>query len=179
MELNATVITVELDVEIEKKDGGVYPGARLTYRGQDGKIVDQCFHNNTFKYNAALKKTLATLKQGDAITIVKEKKGEFWNVTEIRKGGDSQNSNAMPPSSTPPKSGGNWETPEERAKKQLYIIRQSSLGHAINLLASNGGKKNPPEEVISTAEMFVKYVMSGGQLEGIEALMEMEDDIPA
>lgn len=179
MELNATVITVELDVEIEKKDGGVYPGARLTYRGQDGKIVDQCFHNNTFKYNAALKKTLATLKQGDVITIVKEKKGDYWNVTEIRKGGNSQNSSAMSPSSTPPKSGGNWETLEERTKKQLYIIRQSSLGHAINLLASNAGKKNSPEDVISVATIFANYVVSGLQLEGIEALMEMEDDIPA
>lgn len=178
MEVKATVVNVELDIEIEKKDGGVYPGARLTYRGQDGQIADQAFHNNVFKFNAPLKKKLASLKSGDVIIIVKEKKGDFWNVTEIRKGDASQASASSLASPTAPKSGGTWETPEERAKKQLYIIRQSSIGHAVTLLAANGGKKNTPEEVILAAEKFVKYVMGGIQLEGAEALMAMEDDIP-
>lgn len=180
MEVKATVVNVELDIEIEKKDGGVYPGSRLTYRGQDGKIADQAFHNNTFKFNAPLKKTLASLKHGESIVIVKEKKGEYWNVVDIRKGDTSQAVISNSPTSSPaPKSGGAWETPEERAKKQLYIVRQSSLSTAVELLASNGGKKNTPEEVIVAAEKFVKYVMSGIQLEGVEALIEMEDDVPA
>lgn len=51
-----------------------------------------------------------------------------------------------------------YETPEERAKKQIYIVRQSSLSNAIDLL-SVGAKSQPKvEAVIETARAFEEFV---------------------
>lgn len=51
-----------------------------------------------------------------------------------------------------------FETPEERAKKQVYIVRQSSIASAINLL-SVGSKTAPTvDAVIDTAKKLEGYV---------------------
>ena len=69
-----------------------------------------------------------------------------------------------------------YETAEERAKKQVYIIRQSSLANAISLLAANGGKKNTVEEVVATAQQFADFVF-GIEVES-KSVFDMEDDLP-
>jgi hypothetical protein len=53
-----------------------------------------------------------------------------------------------------------YETPEERAKKQIYIVRQSSIGSAIDMLSV--GSKSPPkvDEVIAVAKQFEEYVFN-------------------
>lgn len=170
MQVSGVVVSVEMNVEIPKNGGGVYPGSRLTYRSQDGKISEQAFHQNVFKFNKSLEGVLKSLKPGDNIVIEKEKnEGGYWEVKGISVGGNDSTSVTTPAV----KSGGNWETPEERAKKQLYIVRQSSLGHAVALSAANGGKKTTPEEIIEIAEKFVKYVMNGD-----DSIFSMTDDIP-
>jgi hypothetical protein len=56
---------------------------------------------------------------------------------------------------TSPKS--TYETPEERAKKQVYIVRQSSISAAIDTLKTD--KKNPTkEEVVATAQFYESFV---------------------
>lgn len=51
-----------------------------------------------------------------------------------------------------------YPTDEERAKTQVYIVRQSNITAAINLLSV--GSKTPPklEDVISTAKVFENHV---------------------
>ena len=70
-----------------------------------------------------------------------------------------------------------YETAEERAKKQVYIIRQSSISSAISLLAANGGKKNTVEEVIATAQQLADFVF-GIEVES-KSVFDMEDDLPS
>ncbi len=53
--------------------------------------------------------------------------------------------------------GSNYETPQERASKQVYIVKQSSLSAAINLATANK-EKATPAEIIATAQQFVDYV---------------------
>lgn len=55
-------------------------------------------------------------------------------------------------------SGSNYETPEERKQRQLFIIRQSSISNAIELLSV--GAKSPPKtsEILDTAQEFVDFV---------------------
>jgi len=70
------------------------------------------------------------------------------------------------------------ETPEERAKKQVYIVRQSSLSNAISMLASNSvvlKKGFTTQDAIETARQFEAYVFGNDPIKG---LMEMEDDVP-
>lgn len=183
MQIQGTVVTVELGIEIKKQAGGVYQGSRLSYRDEAGVLREQCFTAQTLKYNPVVKVALSNLAPGESFIMVKEKEGEYWNVKsivtgvaelqkttgEVSKGTGVSSKGFSSPKST-------YETPEERAKKQVYIVRQSSLSAAINLLAANGGKKNSVEEVIQTAKQFESYVFDTGS-NGVDAIIQMEDDI--
>lgn len=183
MQVQGKVVSVEIDVEVAKKDGGVYQGARLTYRSDDGKVQEQAFHNNAFKYNAPLKVVLANLSSGDSITIEKEKKGEYWNVVSITKqtAGASTTITAskanVAPASASSKS--TYATAEERAQIQVYIIRQSSLSSAVALGATL--KVKNVDEVLEIAKKFEGFVYGQpgfGETEEPKNYFEMEDDIP-
>lgn len=161
MQQNAKVISVEIDISIPKQDGsGSYKGSRLVYTDDSGKIQTQAFHENTFKFNMALKQQLKELKTGDQVVIDKEKPegNSFWKVNGILK----QGSVASPaqaaavhgsPAQPSPKS--TYETPEERAKKQVYIVRQSSIATAASFLK---GEDTQPERILELAKQFEAYV---------------------
>ena len=70
----------------------------------------------------------------------------------------------------------NYETPEERAERQKYIIRQSSLERAIQNLSI--GAKSPLETkvIISQAKEFEDFVLN--KPSGMAAILAMQDDIP-
>jgi len=174
MFVKGTVVTVELDVEIKKNGGGVYQGGRLSYRDESDQLKEQNFHNNAFKFNAALKTAMENFKAGDKIYMEKIKEGEFWNVKAMGlDDGSAQTPTApagSPPAATTPYAGkpatspkGNFPTAEERAQTQVYIVRQSTLAHAINALPLwvNAGKgiKVTPELIIETAKKFENHVM--------------------
>lgn len=54
---------------------------------------------------------------------------------------------------------GNWETTEERARRQVLIVRQSCLAQAIALGDANATDPLKPEQVTATAEKFEAWVM--------------------
>lgn len=107
---------------------------------------------------------LATAQPGDTfeVNVVKNDKGyNDW----VSMGKDSGNGQSAPQAAAGHAPAGNastrtssFETPEERAKKQVYIIRQSSLSNAIDTLAV--GSKSPlkPDEVIDLARKYEDYV---------------------
>lgn len=70
-----------------------------------------------------------------------------------------------------------YETPEERAQRQILIVRQSSLSAAVSTLAV-GAKSVKPEDVITVAKQYENYVF------GIEAFTKASpgpsgfEDIP-
>lgn len=57
-----------------------------------------------------------------------------------------------------------YETPEERKQKQLYIIKQSSIGSAIESLLP--GRKGPlePNEVLAVAQAYVDWIYNVDEL---------------
>lgn len=159
-----TVVSVELDIEVPKNGGGSYPGGRLTYRDADGAIKEKCFHNNSFKFVPGLKTALSNLSPGVVFEMEQIKEGEFLNVKSIKPStatskatpvavpGNAEAYKATPHAS--PKS--TYETPEERAKKQVYIVRQSSISAAIAYI----GKAATIEQLLTTAKAFEAYVFS-------------------
>jgi hypothetical protein len=159
MQVRGVVISVEFDVQVAKKDGGAYPGARFTYRDEQGKVAERGFHNNTFKYNASLKTQLSNLNPNDKFIMEMEKEGEFWNVKSvvvdvgqgIALAPVNAAGKAVPHAS--PKS--TYETPEERARKQILIVRQSSFTSAMTLL---GTKAKTAADVIPVAKEIEAYI---------------------
>lgn len=162
MQINGTVVSTEFDVSIPKVNGGSYQGSRLMYRDDSGALKEQNFTNQTLKFNPAIKNQLNQLAPNASFTMVKEKEGEFWNVKGIYTEGNVPSQSVSPNTtkapitpSASPKS--NYETPEERAQKQVYIIRQSAVNYAVN--ASTLLKLKSKEEIVSLAKFFEAYVL--------------------
>lgn len=62
-----------------------------------------------------------------------------------------------------------FETPTERANKQVYIVKQSSLSSAI-ALATGNKEKASPEDIIKTAQQFVDFVFGTEDTTSMESL---------
>lgn len=132
-------------------------------------------------YNKVVCNALANAKMDDVYTITSEKEGDFWVWKEAVQAAPGQdapvvvnNNNAPAKAAYTPSSKSTYETPEERAIKQVLIVRQSSLKEAVSVLTI--GAKIPPsrELVFQEAQAFVDWVYQTKQ----EALVDMEDDIP-
>lgn len=127
-------------------------------------------------------KTLSNLTEFPVdVNVVLRKDGSFWNWVKIEIAGKETNNAkkeevAAPEASRPSQrsatqsapfrqgrvTGSNYETPEERARRQVYIIRQSSITSAIAFLAARNPKgfDVPVEEVLKLASQFENFVMT-------------------
>ena len=127
-------------------------------------------------------KALKEAKAGDEFTVTKGEKTATGHVPWTRivaglTGADTSNSTAeaaptKPGNTSTPRS--TYETPEERAKKQVYIVRQSSIANAIATFALS--ETHPTRnEVIDCAKVYEAYVFGSDPMKEI---MDMEDDVP-
>lgn len=76
-----------------------------------------------------------------------------------------------------------FETPEERAKKQVYIVRQSSLTNAIATLTVGRKSEVKPEEVINLAKQYEAFVFGISDAEAVAqqdvgTIESIEEDLP-
>lgn len=148
---------------------GSYQVAEVAYKDiKDGKVNGKKIMS--FAAKEAFK-VLSAAKQGEKydVGLEKDDKG-YWQWTTMAPAGSApaaSTGNASPRST--------YETPEERTKKQDFIIRQSSLANAIALLKTE--KAIPkPEEVLELAEQFVKFVYN--PIVDKSGFDTMSDDVP-
>ena len=69
-----------------------------------------------------------------------------------------------------------YETPEERAKKQVYIIRQSSLSSAISMLTPGAKSPLKVSEVIDIADELFAWVMQSPEQSVKQDLFDVPND---
>ena len=84
------------------------------------------------------------------VNVILRKEGKYWNWTKLEMQSATKDSGGKVV-------GSNWETSEERARRQVYIIRQSSIASAINFLATK--EVITVSEVLNVAKQFEEYVM--------------------
>ena len=154
---------------------GSYQVIELAYKNKsfqdklEGKKVMSFTNKDVFK-------VLAEAKFGDVFNVsrVKNEKG-FWDWTGVTSSNGTVGSNGAPAAKDPniggvvasgsyaapvktgnvtPKS--NYETPEERAARQVLIVRQSSISSAVEFACAN--KVKDEDEVIRIAKVFERYV---------------------
>lgn len=151
----------------------VEQGKATSKAGKPYDFLDVSFKNMTFQEKVEAKKifpfgakevfsTLQKAGKGDVFTVLREKdKDGYWQWVGIAAGEVEMETGSSAPAGAKPAgvaTKSTFETPEERAKKQVYIIKQSSIGHAIEILKTD--KKNPTvEEVIHVADILVDYVL--------------------
>lgn len=161
--MNVTILSVQIETK---------PTARGSYQQ-----ADVAYKNNTFggkvegkkvmSFGATEKafKVLAAASKDETyeVEVVKNDKG-YNDWVSMSKAGAAVPVSGVAPQpagsvgkSTPaPKS--TYETPEERALKQRYIVRQSSISAAISILSIGAKAPLKTEDIIAKAKELESYV---------------------
>lgn len=118
-----TQITV-LKVDQEKAPKG-YVVTSVSYKTPDGKVKGMKVY--PFGEQAEVAKAFADAKPGDVYDVQLQKNAkDYWEFKP-----SPTKTGATEKVATPAAKSGNWETTEERAQRQLMIVRQSSISNAI------------------------------------------------
>lgn len=160
---------------------GKYSTATVAYKDGNGKIEGKKVMS--FGPSADVFKVVSQAQPGDLFDVKSEKIAgkegkEYWNWTAIettgKNVGQGSQKGQTSGSATPTRS--TYETPEERAKKQVYIVRQSSLSVALELHKHNNPKAAIDfASVVETAQGFEDFVFNGVD-EAEQALKAIEVD---
>ena len=127
----------------------------LTYQGkvESKKLM-------SFGANASAFKALQAAQAGSAfeVTVTKNDKGyNDWTAVGPVTGDAAAPAAAAAKGSSPaPRS--TYETPEERAQRQILIVRQSSVSSALNLHSVGAKSQLKLEDVLSTAQKICDFV---------------------
>jgi len=160
-------------IQVSVEDKGKYKKADVIYKTSEGKVTNKVVVS--FGVSESVFKKLQEAKNGTSyeVTTQKNDKG-YWDWTDISEATkEAQITMATKPTgNTSPKS--TYETAEERALRQVLIVRQSSLSNAVAFFALNPKKVPAPQEVLEIATMFEEYVFGKRQIPTIENL---ENDI--
>jgi hypothetical protein len=166
--LNITILNVAI---------ATVPTAKGSYQ-----VADVAYKNNSFQGKVEGKKVmsfgvtkdtfgvLSTAQPGQTfeVNVVKNDKGyNDWvsmqpangAVPSVSAAGATAVASASKGSTPAPRS--TYETPEERAQRQVLIVRQSSLSSAVATLAV-GSKVVKPEEVLALAKRYNEWVFQKG-----------------
>lgn len=180
------VVNVEISTKPTAKSS--YQIAEVAYKNlATGKLEGKKIMSFT---NKEVFSEIAAAKSGEVFDVTSEKdeKG-YWQWTAVKRQAagaapaPANKGGAVGMATTSPKS--TYETPEERAKKQIYIVRQSSLSSAIDLLSV--GAKTAPDvgKVVEVAKQFEDFVFGVGGAKqadlGSEMMLppdKLDDDIP-
>lgn len=164
-------------IKTETESKGKYSICTVSYRGPDGKIEAKKLMS--FGPASASFKVFKDASPNDVFEVKSEqvhndKDGkDYWYWTEAVVTGKVESdrgiskSSAVSPRST-------YETPEERARKQVYIVRQSSITAALNLLTLQGAKDVDTDDVLDYARQFEDFVFNLSDHYGKPELPDIE-----
>lgn len=184
MQFQIEVLTVTKSQQMSKANKP-YTMVEVAFK-KDGKVEGK----KLLEFNAKeVCKALEGATTGSKFDIVSEKEGDYWQWKSAVPSGSVSASPAV--SSSPAASGysstsskspvkGEWETREERAAKQIMIVKQSSLANAIATLKLD--KVSPDRnQVLELAQAYTDWVLKTNtdikQAAGVQDIIDMEDDI--
>ena len=156
------------------KNGRSYQSIEVTYKAENGQVANKKLMSFS---NPSVFNHIKELSKGAVLDVQTTKDAAgYWQWTGIGTGDSNGAATGTSKQATPTRvTGSNYETKEERAARQVYIIRQSSLSTAVDLLGT-GAKVT---DVISTAKEFEAYVFAKDLNPTKEVNFDdLEDDIP-
>lgn len=163
------------------KNGRSYQSLEVTYKDEQAQTKTKKLMSFS---NPSVFNHIKGLGKGDVVNVTTVKEGDFWQWTAI---GDATSSTASEPSSKPATAGvnrttgSNYETKEERAARQVYIVRQSSISAAIGALTIGAKSVPTSDSILALAKEFEAYVFAKEEPKtaaNIPDLTDLEDDIP-
>lgn len=155
------------EVNVENAPNGKrYQIAKVVYDYRGENRNTQIF---SFK-NPSVFNILKDLPRNTTVDVEITQEGQYKNWSKVTP--VTADVVEKPAASTGRVIGSNYETPAERAARQVYIVRQSSISSAVELLKT--GAKAPPttEEVLRVAQEFVDFVFQNESVETSSAAPE-------
>ena len=165
-----------IKTELGKSANGKFGLVEITYKNLfDGKIAGK----KVMAFHGAFD-VLKDSKEGDVFEVKpeKDKSGSWvWTTAGVSDETIERTPMAVRSGQSTPKS--TYETPEERARRQVYIIRQSSLSTAVEYLSAfnpvGAGGFPQVADVIQVANQFATYVLDVAPPRFLE---DMQSDVP-
>lgn len=108
-------------------------------------------------------------EKGEVWDITVKQDGEYWNWVDATKAEKAVAASGGRVSKS------TYETPEERAKKQLSITRQFAINASI---AMGCGKPQSVADVLKTAQTFVDWVYQLDEPEQAQQEESVEEEFP-
>lgn len=173
--MQITVIDVGAPNTHAAKNGRTYQSLEVTYKNDQGQAQSKKLMSFA---NPQVFKAAQEWIKGSVVTVTTEKDANgYWQWIGLG-GGDSivAESKSANTGNATRVTGSNYETKEERAARQILIVRQSSLSSAVALIVATSSEPTTTDNVITIAKKFEAYVF--GVSQGIDAINELEDDIP-
>jgi len=137
----ATVRKIEFNAKKVTKAGVSYDGAYLSAQTENG-----AFKKEFIFEKSDMTAVLRGLSAGDVVDLVYEKKGDFFNLKDIKPTGETSGASATTVSSSSSsapaaKSSTGWQasygqTEDYIKHKDLMIIRQSTMKAAVDLVTA-------------------------------------------
>lgn len=169
----------QMQIEVVNVNVSTQPTAKGSYQ-----IADVAYKNKSFQDKLEGKKVMSFANKDVFDTLTKAQFGEVYTITRVKndKGywdwtaanADSADGMVAGPVSAAPAANtavaprnvatpapkSNYETAEERAARQVMIVRQSSLSNAVNMFQHDKFKKFDltANDVIGIAKDFENYV---------------------
>ena len=172
--MNITILSVTDNKVPTKKPGQFYNQLEVAYKdNSSGKVAGKKVMS--FGAGQPAYKVLRTAQPNDVFEITNRQDGEYWNWVEaVPASADAAPVASTSKTTVSPKS--TYETAEERAKRQVLIVRQSSLSNAVAF--TEGSKSKTVEDVLSLAQTFTDFVFEEAAPTQQSSLMDIPDDIP-
>ena len=149
-----------------------------TANGKSYQMLEVTYKNLTFQGKVEAKKLMSFGANANAFsTLTPAAPGSTWEVTVVKNDKGYNDWTAVSPStgaptqapapsagaprgtgvlSTPTRS--TYETPEERAQRQVLIVRQSSVSSAVAMLSAGAKAPVKLEDVIDIAQKLSDFV---------------------
>lgn len=127
----------KIDIEYTR-EGGKPSKRTLVAVGDTKKVIE------AFREDGA---------EGCDFEVKIEKDGEFYNWVGVEKMDKS-----AAPAATAYKGKSTYETPEERARKNVSIARQNALTNAVNYFSAKDGKATV-DQILSVATEFAAFTL--------------------
>jgi len=169
--MNIEIVAVT-ENQKQSKAGKAYTELEVIYKDDSGKASTKKIMSFM---NPAVFKAVQGAKGGDKIAVTTQKDDNgYWQWTGI--GGNVTTTSPAPSTTPATKVTSNYESKEERAIKQRYIVRQSSLSNAVDIL-SVGAKSLDKNAVLELASELEEWVFRVDAPK-VGSIDELESDIP-
>lgn len=170
------ILSLEVSTK-QSKAGKPYQNVEVAFKNFDAGKVES---KNIAQYSKVFKAVVESKAGQTAEVGVVKNDGGYWEWDTFKRIQMTDDEKAAPAASTKTEgttgvatftNKSTYETPEERAKKQVYIVKQSSIANAI---AFYGDNPHSVDDVLGLAQIFTDFVFSDKKVE----LFDAPNDLP-